>query len=75
MVVPAEKSGCLRREYLKKNEDAPLSENKGDFTLYGHRLSSLFRKTMVFGFWLMNRYPASFFQKYSNPSLSTGASK
>ena len=31
----------LRREYFQKKEDAPLSENKGDFSLYGHRLSSL----------------------------------
>jgi len=69
-----DKSGCLRREYLQKNEDAPLSENKGAFTLCGHRLSSLFRKTIVFEFWLTKRYWSSFFQKYSNPSLSTGAS-
>lgn len=74
MAAPVDSSGCLRREYLEKTEDAPLSENKGDFTLYGHRLSSLFRILILPRIWLMKRYPISFFQKYSKPILSTGFS-
>ena len=73
MMVSAKKLNCLRREYLKKNENAPLSENKGDFTLYGHRLSSLFRKSRLANLWLMNRYSISFFSKYSNPTPATGS--
>jgi len=68
-----EKLLCLRREYLEKNEIAPLPEGKGDFTLYGHRLSSLFRKHSVTNSWLMNRYLISFFSKYSNPTPATGS--
>lgn len=64
---------CLRREYFQKTEDAPLSENKGDFTLHGHRLSSLYRETSILKSWLINRYLISFFSKYSNPTLTTGA--
>ena len=64
---------CLWREYLEKNEIAPLPEGKGDFTLYGHRLSSLFRKQSITNSWLMNRYLISFFQKYSNPTPATGS--
>ena len=64
---------CLRREYFQKTEDAPLSENKGDFTLHGHRLSSLYRETSLQMLWLTNRYLISFFSKYSNPALATGA--
>ncbi len=64
---------CLRREYLEKLENAPLSENKGDFQFYGHRLSSLYRKSRLPKFWLTNRYPASNFYKYSNSALTTGA--
>lgn len=64
---------CLRREYFQKTEDAPLPENKGDFTLHGHRLSSLYRKPRIPKSWLTNRYPISVFYKYSNPNLTTGA--
>ncbi len=64
---------CLRREYFQKTEDAPLSENKGDFTLHGHRLSSLYRETRILMLWLTNRYLISVFHKYSNPNLATGA--
>jgi len=64
---------CLRREYFQKIEDAPLPENKGDFTLHGHRLSSLYRKTSMPMLWLINRYLNSVFHKYSNPNLATGA--
>ncbi len=64
---------CLRREYFQKTEDAPLSENKGDFTLHGHRLSSLYRETSILKSWLINRYLISFFSKYSNSALTTGA--
>ena len=64
---------CLRREYLEKNEIAPLPVSKGDFTLYGHRLSSLYRPLMLTKVWLINCYPISFFSKYSNPALTTGA--
>jgi len=65
---------CLRREYFQKTEEgAPLSENKGDFTLHGHRLSSLYRETSIPMSWLTNRYLISFFSKYSNPTLATGA--
>ena len=64
---------CLRREYFQKNEDAPLSENKGDFTLHGHRHSCLFRETSIPKLWLTNRYLTSFFHKYSNPTRTTGA--
>ena len=64
---------CLRREYFQKTEDAPLSENKGDFTLHGHRHSCLYRETSIPKSWLTNRYLISFFFKYSNPALSTGA--
>jgi len=69
----AQKLICLRREYFQKTEDAPLSENKGDFTLHGHRLSSLYRKTSIPKSWLTNRYLISVFHKYSNPNLTTGA--
>ncbi len=66
---------CLRREYFQKTEeDAPLSENKGDFTLHGHRLSSLYRETSILMLRLTNRYLISFFSKYSKPALATGAS-
>ncbi len=64
---------CLRREYFQKNEDAPLSENKGDFTLRGHRHSCLYRKTRLAMVWLIKRYQTSNFSKYSNPTLATGA--
>lgn len=64
---------CLRREYLEKNENAPLPEGKGDFTLYGHRLSSLYRALTLTKVWLINRYSISLFSKYSNPTLTTGA--
>ena len=65
---------CLRREYFQKTEeDAPLSENKGDFTLHGHRHSCLYRETSIPKPWLTNRYLTSFFSKYSNPKLATGA--
>ncbi len=64
---------CLRREYFQKTESAPLSENKGDFTLHGHRLSSLYRETSIATSWLTNRYLISVFSKYSNPALATGA--
>ena len=64
---------CLRREYFKKLDCAPLSENKGDFQFYGHRLSSLYRVFRVIVSWLINRYLISNFNKYSNPTLSTGA--
>jgi len=64
---------CLRREYFQKNEIAPLPEGKGDFTLYGHRLSSLYRPIMLTKVWLINCYSISFFSKYSNPTLTTGA--
>jgi len=64
---------CLRREYFQKTEDAPLSENKGDFTLHGHRLSSLYRKDSIPMPWLTNRYLISFFSKYSKPALTPGA--
>ncbi len=69
----AQKRICLRREYLGKTEDAPLPENKGDFTLHGHRLSSLYRETSIATSWLINRYLISVFYKYSNPALATGA--
>jgi len=68
-----EKLLCLRREYFQKTESAPLSENKGDFTLHGHRLSSLYRKTSIPMSWLINRYLISVFHKYSNPTPTTGA--
>ncbi len=64
---------CLRREYFQKTEDAPLPESKGDFTLHGHRLSSLYRKTSIQMSRLTNRYLISFFSKYSNPERATGA--
>ena len=64
---------CLRREYFQKTEDAPLPASKGDFTLHGHRLSSLYRISKLPMFWLTNSYLISFFSKYSNPTLATGA--
>jgi len=64
---------CLRREYFQKIEDAPLPASKGDFTLHGHRLSSLYRNCSIPKSWLTNRYLISFFSKYSNPTLATGA--
>mgnify|MGYP001167338215 CR=1 FL=1 len=45
----------LQREYFLKKEDAPLSENKGDFSPYGHRLSSLFHLLSLGVIWLTNR--------------------
>ncbi len=61
---------CLRREYLRKKEtNAPLRLNRGGFSLYGHRLSSLFRITTLISLWLMNCYVPSFFYKYSNSAL------
>lgn len=66
---------CLRREYLQKTEDAPLSENKGDFTLHGHRLSSLYRDSRLRVVWLINSYLISVFPKYSNSKTSTGATQ
>lgn len=58
---------CLRREYFLKKEDAPLFENKGDFSLYGHRLSSLFRKTNLGETWLTTRKRIDFsFSKILN---------
>ncbi|MHA1128161.1 MAG: hypothetical protein ACTSRN_04315 [Alphaproteobacteria bacterium] len=50
----------LRREYLRKKEDAPLSENKGDFSLYGHRLSSLYRGLTLGEAWLIKRIQIGF---------------
>jgi len=50
----------LRREYLQKKEDAPLSGNKGDFSLYGHRLSSLYRTLTLGVSWLINRIQIGF---------------
>lgn len=70
----AQKRLCLRREYFQKTEEgAPLSENKGDFTLHGHRHSCLYRETSIPMSWLINRYLISFFHKYSYPALTTGA--
>ncbi len=65
---------CLRREYFEKLEGAPLSENKGGFQFYGHRLSSLYRTEKLAEVWLIMRYRISNFSKYSNPTLATGAS-
>lgn len=50
----------LRREYLRKKEDAPLFENKGDFSLYGHRLSSLYREVTLSLAWLIKRIQIGF---------------
>lgn len=63
-------------EYLRKDEikDAPLPQadrhqGRGDFTFYGHRLSSLFRPLRKTTSRLTNRLQAavsiSSFQKYS----------
>jgi len=68
-----EKLICLRREYFQKTEGAPLPASKGDFTLHGHRLSSLYRAIKLRIVWLTNRYLISVFSKYSNPTLTTGA--
>ncbi len=69
--VGAPKLLCLRREYLQKKEtNAPLRLNRGGFSLYGHRLSSLFRIITLISLWLMNYYVPSFFYKYSNSTLT-----
>jgi len=73
MAAPVCKTGCLRREYWKKLENAPLSENKGDFQFYGHRLSSLYRQTRLWEHRLTNHYAHSNFSKYSNSTVITGA--
>ncbi len=66
---------CLRREYFSRVETgAPLLTRRGGFFSDGHRLSSLYRKFKIPSLWLINRYSASFLTKYSNPTLSKGAS-
>jgi hypothetical protein len=70
----------LGREYLDKKEikDAPLNmrrhiTNRGDFFFDGHRLSSLYRMVRVDRTGLTKRNePASFLQKYSNPTSAEG---
>ncbi len=53
----------LRREYFQKKENAPLRrgyQSKGDFSLYGHRLSSLYRETNNIAPWLTKRLQTGF---------------
>ncbi len=47
-----------------------FTQDRGDFTFDGHRLSSLYRTSVVDVSELTRRYPTtSFLQKYSNPAV------
>jgi len=79
--------GCLRREYLEKDERdrSTLSAARADwhqapeqgFTFRGHRLSSLYRVVVKSAFRLTEReiIPASSFRKYSDPTPQPGAAR
>ncbi len=64
-----ESSGCLRREYLEK-EDGPATPRskrlrcllRSAVSFYGHQLSSLYRRIEVTSSWLIfrNLHPSSF---------------
>ena len=63
MLASAATPERLRREYLLKKEDAPLRwgyQSKGDFSLYGHRLSSLFREAILGATWLIKSIQIGF---------------
>ncbi|MCK4860958.1 MAG: hypothetical protein KAS85_03460 [Rhodobacteraceae bacterium] len=63
MKVFADLPECLRREYFQKKENAPLLrgyQRKGGFSLYGHRLSSLYRTATICVGWLTKRVQTSF---------------
>lgn len=64
----------LRREYFQKKEIAPLRwgyQCKGDFSLYGHRLSSLFRVTILRVNWLIKCIQIGFsFSKILKPNVN-----
>ncbi len=63
MIALVQTPDRLRREYFQKKEDAPLHrgyQGKGDFSLYGHRLSSLYRLTTVSVIWLIKRIQIGF---------------
>ena|GEM_PF-3263367 len=77
MTTNSENTGCLRREYLGKDESgAPLpacsGTNRGDFTFDGHRLSSLYRDISLRARGLrkslIKLFSASSLQKYSTPA-------
>ena len=73
MKAVVETPKCLRREYFQKKEDAPLRrgyQSKGDFSLYGHRLSSLYRRAIITSTWLTKGIQASFsFSKILNSNV------
>ncbi len=78
MVAMAKKSGCLRREYLEKEEgwsstpvQAAAPQDKSAFSFYGHRLSSLYRALRLTRAWLTRTYLPSSFPKYSNSEAFT----
>jgi hypothetical protein len=70
MKVIVEAPDRLRREYFQKKEDTPLHwgyQNKGDFSLYGHRLSSLYREAIITAAWLTKSVQTGFsFSKILN---------
>ncbi|PCJ76305.1 MAG: hypothetical protein COA53_03390 [Rhodobacteraceae bacterium] len=63
MIALVQTPDRLRREYFQKKEDAPLLRGyrgKGDFSLYSHRLSSLYRHMIVSVIWLIKRIQIGF---------------
>ena len=74
MMTLVEKPERLRREYFQKKENAPLRRGyqcKGDFSLYGHRLSSLYRGTIITATWLTKGIQTGFsFSKILNSNAN-----
>lgn len=82
-LVPRLQDEYLREEkaagFVQKNAprltgafatDRLLTDNRGDFSLGGHRLSSLYRRGHVVVYWLSNGYFSAFSSlKYSNSTL------
>ncbi len=70
MIAIVEIPERLRREYFSKKENAPLHrgyQHKGGFSLYGHRLSSLYRKPNLRVTWLIKSVQTGFsFSKILN---------